>query len=257
MGGDGLIRVICNHFADPTFSRLAAALEASIERNAPGVVYDEWISPTPKEVPGLLRHYTDNHAKLLIWNEAVQSAEDSEHIVLMDADTIVLGPLDDAFEHDFDVAWTWRPGRLPVNSGVVFIKVNDRSRAFMDAWVGRDHHLMTTRGLADHGKRKYGGANQASFMWLALHGGGKDICKLDGKSLPCRKWNSVDQTWCDFNDDTRILHIKGKLRDACVGGEPSAFFKGLKLLSVSGMESDIEMNKLADIWRQYDCEVEA
>lgn len=246
------MRIVCNHFNDPVFSRLADALRVSVEQNAPDIYFDERVTDPPEERPLLLRHYTDNHAKLRVWRDAVCEAQDGEQIVLMDADALVLGDLSEAFTHDFDIGWTWRPGRLPVNSGVVFVNVNDRSRAFMDAWVERDTQLMNHRTLADHGRSKYGGANQASFMWLILHGNGEQIANVNGKDLPCRKWNSVDQTWCDFDSDTRILHIKGRLRDACLGNEPSAFMKALKTLSVSGVESDITINKLADIWRKYD-----
>jgi hypothetical protein len=245
------LKIICNHFGDPVFSRLARALRLSVEANAPDVeVFDEVITDPPKHVDGLLPHYTDNHEKLKVWRSAIHAEPDGTEVVLMDADTIVLGPLAEAFDTKYDIGWTWRPGRLPVNSGVVFVTCNDRSRAFMDAWVDRDQQLMDHRTLADHGKRKFGGANQASFMWLITHGKGQDIA--DCHDLMCRHWNSVDQTWCQFDDDTKILHIKGRLRDACVGSEPTAFMKALKLCSVNGVESDIEMSKLADIWRQYD-----
>jgi len=244
------MRIVCNHFADPTFLRLGDALENSVEVNCPEAEFDLWVSPRPDEQPGLLKHYTDNHAKLLIWRDAVHNADDGERIVLMDADTIVLGDLTPAFDEDYDIGWTWRPGRLPVNSGVVYVRANARSKAFMDAWVQRDSILMGHRSLADHGRNKYGGANQASFMWLMLHGGGGEIANL--KDLPCKKWNSVDQTWCDFDSDTRVLHIKGRLRDACLGVEQNAFFKAMKLLSVNGVESQITIDRLAEIWRQYD-----
>lgn len=245
------MKVICNHFGDPVFSRLARALRLSVGANAREVeAFDEIITEVPAEQPGLMRHYTDNHEKLKVWRTAIHAEPDGTEVVLMDADTLVLGPLDEAFETKFDIGWTWRPGRLPVNSGVVFVTCNDRSRAFMDAWVERDALLMKHRELANHGARKFGGANQASFMWLITHGKGQDIAHCH--DLMCRKWNSVDQTWCQFDDDTRILHIKGKLRDACLGKPKDPFFEAMKLMSVNGVEADIEMGKLAKIWREYD-----
>lgn len=245
------MKVICNHFGDPVFSRLARALRLSVSLNAPDVeVFDEIITEVPDEQPGLLRHYTDNHEKLRVWRSAIHAEPDGTEVVLIDADTVVLGPLSEAFDTKFDIGWTWRPGRLPVNSGVVFVTCNERSRAFMDAWVQRDQMLMEHRELANHGARKFGGANQASFMWLITHGKGQDIA--DCHDLMCKKWNCVDQTWHEFDDDTRILHIKGKLRDACLGREHDPFFQSLKLFSVNGIESDIEMANLAREWREYD-----
>ncbi len=245
-----MIRVICNHFNDPTFSRLANALKRSVEQNAPDSEFVEIISDEPEDRPGLIKHYTHNHAKLRVWRAAVHAEPENSCVILIDADAIVLGELDSAFDKPYDIGWTWRPGRLPVNSGVVFVRCNERSRAFMDAWVDRDEQLMNHRTLAAHGASKYGGANQASFMWLITHGKGQDIAGC--QDLMCKKWNSVDQTWCDFDDDTRILHIKGALRDACVGKPKDPFWRNLKMLSVNGAESDIELGNLAKIWREYD-----
>lgn len=245
------MKIICNHFGDESFGRMAEALKRSVEQNSPDAEFVEIVTGRPEEQPGLLRHYTDNHEKLCFWRDAFNSLDDGDEVVLMDADTIVLGDLSPAFGEPYDIGWTWRPGRLPVNSGVVYLRCNDRSRAFMDAWVRRDTQLMNHRGLADHGRRKYGGANQASFMWLITHGGGQDIA--DCHALMCKHWNSVDQTWCDFDEKhTRVLHIKSRLRDACIGAETSAFFKTLKTLSVDGMESQITIDRLAEIWRKYD-----
>lgn len=245
------MNIICNHFGDDAFGRMAKALERSVELNCPDATFMEIVTERPAEQPGMLRHYTDNHAKLCVWRDALTYLDDGDEAVLMDADTVVLGDLSAAFDKSYDIGWTWRPGRLPVNSGVVYVRVNDRSRAFMDAWVERDTQLMTHRSLADHGRRKYGGANQASFMWLITHGKGQDIA--DCHALMCKHWNSVDQTWCDFDEKhTRVLHIKSRLRDACMGVEPSAFFKTLKTLSVNGVESQITIDRLAEIWRKYD-----
>lgn len=246
------MKIICNHFGDEAFGRMGQALKLSVEANCPDAEFVEVITDRPNERPGLLRHYTDNHAKLLEWRDAVNEADDGEHLVLMDADTLVLGDLSPAFEEPFDMGWTWRPGRLPVNSGVVYVRVNDRSRAFMDAWAARDAALMEHRALASHGRSKYGGANQASFMWLITHGGGHDIARCH--ALMCKHWNSVDQTWCDFDENTRVLHIKGRLREACLGTGQSAFFKALKTLSVDGVESQITIDRLAEIWREYDAQ---
>lgn len=247
-----IVKIVCNHFGDPTFARLAAALRTSVAANCEAAVFDEVVSEQPQNHSKLTRHYTDNHAKLLVWRAAVRGEADDTELVLMDADTLVLGDLQEAFEGDyFDIGWTWRPGRLPMNGGVVFVRCNARSRAFFDAWVRRDEVLMQHRALADHGARKYGGANQAAFMWLLLHGGGADIARTEG--LPCRKWNSVDQTWCQFDADTRVLHIKGKLREACIGPKKMhPFFEELKTMAVHGAESDTTIGDLAAIWRLYD-----
>lgn len=270
------MKIVCNHFGDPDFSRLAGALRASVEANAPDVEFCELVTAPPDNKSKLTRHYTDNHAKLKVWRAAVHAEPDDAEIVLMDADTIVLGDMQEAFDDGnyYDIGWTWRPGRLPMNGGVVFVRCTARARAFMDAWVARDEVLMRHRTLADHGAKKYGGANQASFMWLVTHGAIgplppwlaeqisttnppllPDTC--DGGVLLCRKWNSVDQTWCQFNADTRVVHIKGKLRDACLGKDRGQFFEALKTLAVNGVESDVTIGRLAEIWRKYDPERKA
>lgn len=245
------LKIVCNHFGDPVFGRLARALRASVDQNCPESEFIEIVCDRPHERNGLLAHYTDNHSKLRIWRDSVQEAENDQRLVLIDADTIVLGDLSPAFdESDFDIGFTWRGGRLPVNSGVVYVCANDRSRAFMDAWVKRDESLMQHRTLCDYGAHKYGGANQASFMWLWLHGGGPELA--DMHPLMCRHWNSVDQTWFQFDDQTRVLHIKGLLRELCLGNSKGEFWDSLKAMAPGQVETETRLEPLAKLWRKYD-----
>lgn len=236
------MKILCNHFGDPTFSRLAAALRESVRLNAPSAEWIEVVTERPNKLEGLSRHFTDNHAKLRVWRAAVHAEPDGTLLVLTDADMLVLGDLRPAFDEPFDIGWTHRPGRIPVNSGVVYVRCNSRSRALMDAWVERDRQVMDERLARGDGNVKGACANQAAFLSLMIDHTAEQLCTTRG--LPCRIWNCVDQTWDKFNENTRVLHVKGRLRDLVLGRK------------VIDESDDANMRRMVSLWHIYDAQNE-
>jgi len=214
-----------------TFHRLGNALRASIARNCPLATVETIVEdgPIADNVPALAAH---NTIKLRRWCDRMEAETDGNLMIFMDADTLVLGDLSPAFDLDFDVAYTVRPGRKRINAGVVFVRANDRSRLFFRDWLRINDEIMgdprRLRRRMDH----YGGVNQAALHSLldAPH-----VARIG--ELPCTIWNSCDQTWSDFNEDCRVVHYKGTLRRLAMNGE---------------QEPHRRWGELIDLWRQYD-----
>lgn len=181
----------------------------SIEKHNPKV---EWISNSLLEPPlnGQIKGFITNTVKLMKWVDELESCNEGDHVILMDCDMLVLGDLEEAFEADFDVAYTYRTQcKFPVNGGVIFVKVNKRSIKFFKKFLEVNNHmLLENRGLHQKYRDKYAGMNQAAFGYMLEHH--LDIAKLEG--LPCSKWNVCDHYTEALADDARVLHIKGKLR---------------------------------------------
>lgn len=198
--------------SDGRWFRLSRALERTARQHCPSWrVRVEPFSPTAivhsNGVPGFIA----NTQKLEHWESIIAGAADGERILLIDVDTVILRPLDDVWDRTFDVAYTVA-NRFPINGGVVFVRVSDRSKAFMAAWVAKNREL-----LVDYEPRwwraKFGGINQAAFCLLTE--GGYQGAELLG--LPCAEWNCEDSTWAKFDPAvTRILHVKSHLRQACL-----------------------------------------
>ena len=158
-----------------------------------------------------------NTAKLAHWNDAVQASDDGDRLLLIDADAFILRPLDPVWEKEFDLAYTVRPTRFPLNGGVVFLRVSPAVRAFCQAWATENMRLLHDNAdQRQPWRAEYGGINQASFAHML-----RTDHQLTVETLPCREWNCEDTTWSDFDPAiTRIVHVKGALRMACVQSQP-------------------------------------
>lgn len=121
------------------FERMANALTRSIDANSPARVLR-----LEKPADAALPHtaVAQNSRKLLRWVEVAEQVD--MPLVLMDADTLVLGDLRGAFETPFDVGVTLRPGRLLRNAGVVYVRPSDSSRSFLRAWLRANDALAAS-----------------------------------------------------------------------------------------------------------------
>lgn len=158
--------------------------------------------------------YSYNTYKLQDWNRVVQAAPEGERLLVCDADLMVLGELGSAWSSPFDVAITVKRSPLatrPINAGVVFLRINDRSRAWFRAWLDWNMRLFQDAKLHALYWQRYAGMNQAALGAL-LENGGYDLAQL--LELPCEQWNCESETWDTFNPAAppRIVHVKGGLR---------------------------------------------
>lgn len=198
---------------DGQYDRLARVLAHTAAVHCPGWdVRIERISPDlPAPCTGNPSHAW-NTSKLDWWNAVVQSCEDGDRVVLMDADMVIVRPLDPVWDRPFDLAYTVRrksESSLPFNGGFVALRVSERTKAVMQRWQ-MVNDLMCREGT-DHAAyhRKYAGMNQSSFGCL-LETGAFDGIQV--AELSCQEWNCCE--WGGFKDNTRVLHIKSRLRRA-------------------------------------------
>jgi hypothetical protein len=195
----------------PHWPRLARVLAYSARQHCP-----TWsIEVTPIGAPvrrlPVSEAFQANTVKLDEWTRVVLAAADGEELAILDADTLVTGPLESVWTIPFDVAITRRPPQAmyPYNAGVVFVRVSPVSRAFFRAWCDENRLMLADRGRHLPWKRQYGGINQAA-LGAILH----QPHAAAVRDLPCPIWNCEDESWPLFTSDTRIVHIKSALRRA-------------------------------------------
>lgn len=197
------------YFGDGQFPRLARVLRWSAARHCP--IWDRRIEAIgPHTVNAVHDAYADNTHKLDHWNAVVQSLPDGAQLLLIDADTVIVRPLDAIWDQSFDLAYTVRPPnyKLPLNGGVIFLRVSARSKAFVNAWAMVNRQMVGDRGLHNKWRRQFGGINQAAFGCVL-----SSTTNLELLKLPCLEWNCEDSGWGDFSPSvTRILHVKSLLR---------------------------------------------
>lgn len=210
-------RLVCVYFdaaSSGQFSRLAEVLRWTAAQHCP--TWDRAIdaipAPTPPRRKLVEPAHLHNTEKLDRWVAAVDAAPDGQPMLLIDADTAILRPLDDVWQQPFDVAITVRePGcRLPLNAGVVFVRATAAARALLRRWRDINRQMVTDHELHREWKRRYGGLNQAALGCAMSERAIADLALL---RLPCLEWNCEDSSWSAFDPArTRILHVKSLLR---------------------------------------------
>lgn len=200
------------------YARMAHVLDYTARRHCPGwAVNVRRIEPEP--VPGTQREYkfVANTQKLDDWCRVIREAPIGDRICLIDGDVFFVNGIDDVWDRDFDIAYTVRPEYIiPINGGVVFVRVTPETRAFMERWRQVNAAMYGDEVFHMEWKVKYGGLNQASFGCLLEtwdHG-------LNLLTLPCTEWNCEDSAWGEFDPAfTRILHVKSGLRRLIFDGD--------------------------------------
>lgn len=217
-------RLISCYFTEgERWPRLAGVLEHTAHQHCQG--WDIRVSrlqmPTQ---PAIADCYAANSHKLAHWCQEVDAAPDGTPMLLIDADTAILRPLDDIWDQPFDMAYTVRPprSRYPFNAGVVFVRASLRSRAFLAYWLDVNQRFLGNQRDHETWKRRYGGINQAALGHVL------DLCpnvfgSVQLLTLPCATWNCEDDSWATFDPQaTRILHVKSDLRRLVFGGPKQA-----------------------------------
>lgn len=218
--------------------RLARVLAYTGAQRCPGwTVTVETIAPPPAQtLRAAAASHLDNTHKLDRWCAIVAAAPDDARVVLIDADTMILRPLDDVWALPFDVAITVKAQPVhPINAGVVFVRVSARTRAWLEAWRDENRRMLHDARHHQVWRRTYGGINQAA-LGAVLASTSSDVALAQ---LPCREWNCEDSSWRAFDPDiTRIVHLKSQLRLAVFHGVPAAG----------------EVRRLATLWRSLERE---
>lgn len=204
-------------FGGEQYRRMARVLEHSAREHCPG--WDVNIRHVGvrryKKSPIARPTHVVNTQKMHEWNEIVQGADDGARLLLIDADTVILRPVDDVWQTPFDLAYTTRPrAQFGFNTGVLFLRASETLRRFFRAWWELNLYLLTAPREHRHWRKQYGGISQASLGAILARGDAEDLNLVE---LPCQEWNCEDSSWPLFNEHTRIVHVKSALRRAVFG----------------------------------------
>lgn len=202
----------CYFGQDGPFHRMATVLAYSAYQHCPDWdIQVKHISPKALTSALGIASHVHNTQKMEYWAQAVQAAPNGACVLLIDADTVILQPLDDIWERPFDLAYTTKDSRFQFNSGVVLLRVSPAVRRFIETWRSENLRMLGDRVHHQVWRKKYGGINQAALGYALEHNLTRE---LDIVKVPCLEWNCEDSAWRDFSAATRILHVKSALRRA-------------------------------------------
>lgn len=165
--------------------------------------------------------YTDEHrvrrvaVKVGVWSYGIlRACRNGDRVVCLDADTLVIQSLEPAFRSHFDVAYTVRTGRWPLNSGVVFLRMTTRTTQWLTDWCAQTQWILDDPNRIQLAIDRYGAPDQAALAAsIALHRGYDGLTTIN---LSSAIWNCDDRP---ADPSARILHVKGLL-PACRGLAP-------------------------------------
>ena len=199
---------------------MLTAMRNSIEANFPAADLVVEQIEQPRFGKWLPPFVYANDLKIEHWARFVEQCADGEQVALMDCDTLVLRPLDDAYATDFDIAYTVRTGKVPFNSGVVFLRVNDKARRFMRQWATENHAIVKKGSQALSIIAEYAGPNQRAMKTM-LDRCASTATGIKIRALPCTIWNCEQESYAKFNPDkTAVLHVKSWLREMLLYDAP-------------------------------------
>lgn len=179
-------------------------------------------------------------SKVVAWTHALEEHPDTPEICLLDADTLVLRPLDRFFAErpGADVIVSHNPDRenrdrAQINSGVLLLRGGPAAVAFMQAWRGETLRIIADpadfRQANDH-SLPYAAADQMALHRLlgyrlqqagyALVLGGEPVRV---ETAPSRELNETNSRPLD--DRTCVVHYKGGWQQLLLAGRPFSRFR--------------------------------
>lgn len=209
-------------FGTGKYERMARVFEATARSHCPG--WDLNLRKVPEVNLACDRAARPGHIantqKLEEWNGTIQGAHDGACVLLIDADTFFVNPIDDIWAQDFDIAYTVKRSKFPFNLGVIFVRVSDRTRRFFAAWTAENRNMLTAKVEHRQYRDRFGGINQASFGRILET---PAVLGVNLLGIPCSTWNCEDSAWADFDPEaTRIVHVKSALRRALFDNDREA-----------------------------------
>lgn len=217
------------------FARMARVLTASAAVNSPlAPLTVHRLTEDDSEIGALRatirrKKLLDNARKTKHHKRIIQAARDGELLGMLDVDMLVTGDLTEIAGRDFDVAVTLKPPGSVYwfNSGVVFVRVSEATRWLYRRWYDTVCGLLVDPIEREYWRGGYGGINQSAFGKLMETG---ELQGLNILELPCAEWNSIRETWHEFDDRTKAVHLLGQLQTACLRcyrGQPNTAIAAL------------------------------
>lgn len=185
------------------YKRLLNVFEKSARKHIPKVK----ITIVNEKPINNINHKYDTFFAFVMAAEYTIAAGDN--VAVCDCDLMFKKDISDVWNKDFDIAVTVRK-KMPFNTGIWFYRHNERSVNFVNHWIENCKTIADNYEQYESYTDSHGGIDQAALALTIDQG--HEIKLLE---LPCQEWNSCQGEWATADENTRVIHIKSKLRMAC------------------------------------------
>lgn len=242
-----------NWFYDPSkpnFKRLTNVLNYSFKKHNSNIELIEEQLEFPKkfdrEKKDLKFQYLENIYKTNKWNEFFQSLDYGDEILFLDADIFIQNDISEIFNYlnNYDIILTSREySKLDFNAGVVLFKVTQNTKKFFNEWSELISNFYYDIKNCEYTKllsKTYFGAGQTT---LSIMINKEEYKNLIGK-IPCHIWNNCQTDRHLFSNETKIIHVKSKLREYILDNK--IYYKN---------KNKNMIKKIGNLWFQYENEM--
>jgi hypothetical protein len=155
-------------------------------------------------------------SKVLLWRDAVVNSP-CKRVIVIDSDTLVLRDPAQFFTGEFDVAFTFKDERVPLNTGVMLFEKSASTNTFFSAWLRKTMQIVEDKGASEQASSPaypYGGITQMALYQLIdyqrnqlLYQVDLDGCNVRLQGLSCSRLNETNSV--PLSSEKYILHYKG------------------------------------------------
>ncbi len=163
--------------------------------------------------PGKSKSIDHKRDTAIAFIEAANYAlKSNEALIITDVDMMFTDRVDTAWEQKFDIAVTVRDYRAKYNTGLWFYRPTKKAKKFLKLWIKNTNWIVNNFKKLTELIGTHGGIDQASlFMTI------NSIKNIDILELPCQIWNACQTEWENVNKETKVIHVKSKLRLTATG----------------------------------------
>jgi hypothetical protein len=136
----------------------------------------------------------------------------NESLAVCDIDLMFLKSILDVEKIKYDIAVTVRNGKMKYNTGLWFTRPTEETKIFIKRWIKNTKFIMANFCKYEEFSWTHGGIDQAS-LYMTI----QQIKNIKIIELPCLEWNATQSEWKHVNKNTRVIHVKSKLAQACFG----------------------------------------
>lgn len=137
----------------------------------------------------------------------------NELLVFVDCDMLVVKPFDDLLANDFDVAYTWKQGQFPVNTGFLAVRTGAVGAKFFEHWLEIMNSLLADETVLAAAVEESGAVDQHAFRLIVGFAAYEqqrtrtiDSQPIRFLGIPCQFLNETNCV--PISEVTRIIHYK-------------------------------------------------
>jgi hypothetical protein len=196
--------------------------------------------------------------KMVMWEDIIKKEKEDSKIIFSDLDTLYLKDISNAFDTIFDIGYTCKDDpslKYPLNTGIVFIRVNKRSREALYKWKEITDKILQDKEKSEEAINTFGGADQRSLSILI--GRDKDFLGVSSNNdliffgFKASLYN-IHKDWSNPYSGGGMIHFKSCWKDVLLNN--SSFDEAISIYNETLKNGFLSWRQSYLLWKKYHSE---